>query len=261
MKLISLWTLLVLLSGVACTGAGTLRIETTPGPESTRAALREQHDVPVTDAAIPGLPAAGNPRPDTEATQPQNVFSASSLALALYEHPAQGAEEVLQTLAHDCAVWLSKEGNSVANLYDALRSLPRLASADLIVDTSDLNGDGRQDVVIEPRFLGLSVLVCLAQEGRRHACHPMPSAKALGEGTLTMGSAVLASDLTGNGVLETVITYTVQGGSGWTELLYAFQWIGDANPKVVFQATLINWAGRSIWELQTDPTAAARVTP
>jgi hypothetical protein len=39
------------------------------------------------------------------------------------------------------------------------------------------------------------------------------------------------------------ITYTLQGGSGWTELLYVYRWIGEADPAIVFHAALVNWAG------------------
>jgi Tol biopolymer transport system component len=47
-------------------------------------------------------------KPETIATDPQNVFSASSLVLADYEHPPQGAKEVMQTLARECETRLFK---------------------------------------------------------------------------------------------------------------------------------------------------------
>ena len=41
-------------------------------------------------------------------------------------------------------------------------------------------------------------------------------------------------------------------------MVYAFQWTDDADPTIVFHATLINWAGRSTWQLQADPTVPGR---
>ncbi len=246
--------LLGCLSLFACHRAFEPQAPSTPEPEATPAA---QHDTLVTQAVKGTTTPIGIPSPEAVATDPQTTFTASRLVLAAYE-PPQGAEEVVQTLARECEDWLNQEGDSAASLSAALRSLPKLDSTQLTVDTVDLNGDGRRDVLIEPQFLGLAVIGCVAREGEHHVCHPLPAPAAFGDTALTMDSGVLTPDLTGDGSPETVVTYTVQGGSGWSELVYAFQWADNTGPTIVLHATLINWAGRSTWQLQTDPGAPGR---
>jgi hypothetical protein len=124
--------------------------------------------------------------------------------------------------------------------------------------TVDLNGDDLRDVVIEPQFFGLSVLGCIAEGDRSYRCIPLPAPKAFGTHNLTMQSGMLSASLVGDGHPETVITYTVQGGSGWTELLYAFRWPELTTADLIFHAALLNWAGNSSWKIEPDPTSPER---
>jgi hypothetical protein len=162
---------------LACCGTLDLQIEAAPGAPAT---------------LTPPAPTATYPAPGQ-----QDLFSASRAALADYD-PLQDAARMVDTLSQECALWLSA-GHDPAALPDALRTLPGLASADVEVTAADLNGDGLSDVLIEPRFPGLSLLACLAREGERYACRPLPGPEAFGVQGLTMRSSVDSPDLTGDG--------------------------------------------------------------
>jgi hypothetical protein len=209
-----------------------------------------------TTAAVASSTPESKPTATSMAVSGEDAFSASRAALADYE-PVQNAASVVDTLSQECALWLSQGGDPAA-LGDALHSLPKLASAEVEVSTIDLDDDGLSDVVIEPQFFGLSVLACLGQGEERYTCQPLPDPSAFGERVYTTWSDVLASDLIGDGRPETVITYTVQGGSGWTELLYVFRWPEPGSPDWAFHAALVNWAGPSTWESEPDPTSPGR---
>ncbi len=185
------------------------------------------------------------------------AFAASEVALAAYE-PMSGADGVVQALSWEIAAWLAA-GHEPGMLADALQALPKLDVADVRVTRVDLNNDGLHDVAVEPQFLGLPVLACLAQPGSGFACHPLPDPETLGDETLSVDSAVIPADVTGDGRPETLITYAVQAASGWRERVYVFDWGEVASaPDVVFYVELHNWAGTSTWELVPDPTAPGR---
>ncbi|MGC9348999.1 MAG: hypothetical protein ACP5JG_12720, partial [Anaerolineae bacterium] len=206
----------------------------------------------IADAADPAPPTA---MPSPTAHHDAD-FAASRAALTDYE-PSQQADEVIEALVRDCANWLA-QGRDPGMLVDALRALPKLETAEVEVMTVDLNGDDLRDVVIEPQFFGLSVLGCIAEGNRSYRCIPLPAPKAFGTHNLTMQSGMLSASLVGDGHPETVITYTVQGGSGWTELLYAFRWPELTTADLIFHAALLNWAGNSSWEIEPDPTSPER---
>jgi Tol biopolymer transport system component/tetratricopeptide (TPR) repeat protein len=203
---------------------------------------------------------AADPTPPTAMPSPtahhDADFAASRAALTDYE-PGQQADEVIEALVRDCANWLAQERDP-GMLVDALRALPKLETAEVEVMTVDLNGDDLRDVMIEPQFFGLSVLGCIAEGDRSYRCIPLPAPKAFGTHNLTMQSGMLSASLVGDGHPETVITYTVQGGSGWTELLYAFRWPELTTADLIFHAALLNWAGNSSWEIEPDPTSPER---
>jgi len=185
------------------------------------------------------------------------AFAASQAALADYE-PVQNAGAVVEALARECAAWLS-ESHDPAALSDALRALPKLATAEVKVDVVDLNGDDLSDVVVEPHFIGLSVLGCLARQPGRFTCQALPATATFGiDHPPLIDSGVLSQDLIGDGRPATVVTYTVQGGGGWTELLYAFHWGEATSPDLIFHVELVNWAGRSKWRLETEPASPER---
>lgn len=198
------------------------------------------------------------PTPATpqQAADQKEPFARSEAVLADYE-PLQGVAAVVRALSQDCGAWLSA-GHDPATLSTVLNTLPKLATAGVEIHTVDLNGDGLPDVVIQPQFLGLPVLACLEQTEKTYTCHPLPAPNTLGSDLLTMQSGVVSQDLVGDGHPETVITYTVQGGSSWTELVYVFDWEEMRSPMLVFHATLVNWAGASTWELEPEPGSPGR---
>ena len=61
-----------------------------------------------------------------------------------------------------------------------------------------------------------------------------------------------ARDVTGDGQPEALVTHTFSGGSNWREHLQVLRWNG-AGFDVFFRAELVNWAGRSTWDLEPDP--------
>ena len=59
-------------------------------------------------------------------------------------------------------------------------------------------------------------------------------------------------DVTGDRRQEVLITHTVSGGSNWTEHLQVLRWNGTGF-DILFRAGLVNWVGRSTWELEPNP--------
>ena len=175
-------------------------------------------------------------------------FAAARAALDVYE-PPQSPGQAVTALAADVAEWLS-QGNDPANLVARLRTLPKLDTLQPKVTPMDLNGDGRQDVVVQTHLMGLPVVACMAQENGRFVGLALPY--SFEEALPTTDSGILVQELTGDERPEVVITYTVQGGSGWTELLYVCGWIERGGCAAIFQASLINWAGPSVWALEPD---------
>lgn len=174
-------------------------------------------------------------------------------ALDAYQ-PPHVTPEVLRALTSGIAGWLSNGGDP-SLLPGLLRTLPQLQTVQSTVDWADFNGDGLEDVVVQTGLMGLPVLAFLRQEDGQYLGLALPP--AFDDPLPTLQSGFMSSDLTGDGRPETVVTYTVSGGSSSTELLYVFRWEGT-NPTLVFRADLITWAGPSAWALEPDPTAPDR---
>lgn len=191
--------------------------------------------------------------PTSERVVPAGPLTEAYAALDAYQ-PPQATPEILRALTSGIAGWLSA-GGEPALLPGLLRTFPKLQTTRPVVDQSELNGDGLRDVVVQTQLMGLPVLVFLRQESGKYLGLSLPP--AFDDAMPTLRSGFLASDLTGDGRPETVVTYTVPGGSMSTELLYVFHW-REVSPTLVFQANLITWAGPSSWALQPDPTAPGR---
>jgi hypothetical protein len=172
-------------------------------------------------------------------------------ALDVYE-PSHDAGEVANYVAGSIAAWLS-QGHDPASLAALLRTLPKLDAACPEVTLIDLNGDGRQDVVVQTELLGFPVIACVALEDGRFGGQSLDTVFSK-ESPPIVDSGFLVRELTGDMQPETIVTYTLQGGSGWTELLSVFRWDEFGMPHIVFYAELVNWAGSSVWTLQPDPT-------
>jgi len=67
--------------------------------------------------------------------------------------------------------------------------------------------------------------------------------------------AVESQDLTGDGMLELVVTYALSGGSGYQDYVQVFRRTGEGF-VLLFRADLLNWAGESHYTLEPDPTQA-----
>ncbi|HDQ70817.1 MAG TPA: hypothetical protein ENN19_01835 [Chloroflexi bacterium] len=180
-------------------------------------------------------------------------FAAAHAALDVYEAPQVSLGAAL-ALASDAAKWLNH--NRVDGLADVLRELPKLDEAGPNVTSVDLNGDDLPDVVIQTRLMGLPVVACISQTSGRFTGQVLPF--GFSEPTPTMDSGVLVDDLTGDARPETIVTYTLSGASGWTELLYVFRCGDEGACPLAFRADLINWAGPSVWNLEPDPIQPGR---
>lgn len=188
-----------------------------------------------------------------EAGTPAEPLAEAYAALDAYQ-PPYANPEVLHALTSGIGGWLSGGGDS-SLLPGLLRTFPKLQTTRPAVDRIDLNGDGAEDVVVQTDLMGLPVLAFLRQEEGKYLGLTLPP--MFDEPLPTLQSGFLASDLTGDGRPETVVTYTVPGGSMSTELLYVFQW-REMSPTLAFRADLITWAGPSSWALEPDPTAPGR---
>ncbi|MBC7226507.1 MAG: tetratricopeptide repeat protein [Thermoflexales bacterium] len=188
-----------------------------------------------------------------EARAPAGPLAGAYAALDAYQPPLV-TPEILQALTSGIGGWLSGGGDP-ALLPGLLRTFPKLQATHPAVDQADLNGDGTEDVVVQTDLMGLPVLTFLRRAEGRYLGLTLPP--MFDEPLPTLRSGFLSSDLTGDGRPETVVTYTVPGGSMSTELLYVFHW-SEMSPTLVFRADLITWAGPSPWALEPDPTAPGR---
>lgn len=198
-------------------------------------------------------PVSPIPSPTSEGTAPAGPLAAACAALDAYQ-PPQATPEILRPLTSGIAGWLSSR-NDPSFLPGLLRTFPKLQTTQPAVSRADLNGDGLEDVVVQTQLMGLPVLVFLRQEDGQYVGLTLP--ETFDEPLPTLQSGVLSGDLTGAGGPETVVTYTVPGGSMSTERLYVFHW-REVSPALAFRADLITWAGPSAWALQPDPTAPGR---
>ncbi len=191
--------------------------------------------------------------PTSEGAVLAGLLRKAYIALDSYQ-PPYATPEILQALTSGIAGWLSSS-NDPSLLPGLLRTFPKLQTVQPTVDPADLNGDGMEDVLVQTQLMGLPVMAFLRQKDGRHLGLTLPP--MFDEPLPTFGSGFLSRDLTGDGRPETVITYTVSGGSMSTELLYVFHW-REMSPTLVFRADLVTWAGPSSWVLQPDPTAPGR---
>jgi tetratricopeptide (TPR) repeat protein len=182
-------------------------------------------------------------------------FAYARAALDVYE-PPHDAGDIAFRVAGDVARWLS-QGNDPADLAARLRTLPKLDAAQPEVTLTDLNGDDWQDVVVQTGLFGFPVIACMALESGRFGGQAL-SLPAFMESPPIVDRGFLVQELTGDVQPETVVTYTLQGGSGWTELFGVFRWDEFGMPRTVFCAELVNWAGASSWALEPDLTQVGR---
>lgn len=200
-----------------------------------------------------GGPVSPTLSPTSEGAVPAGPLADAYAALDAYQ-PPEATPEILQTLTSGIAGWLSSS-NDPSLLPGLLRTFPKLQTTRPAVDQADLNGDGLEDVVVQTQLMGLPVMAFLRQEDGRYLGLTLPA--TFDEPLPTLQSGFMSSNLTGDGQPETVVTYTVPGGSQSTELLYVFRW-REVSPTLAFRADLITWAGPSAWTLQLDPTAPGR---
>ena len=187
----------------------------------------------------------------------KEAFAATQAALADH-HWDEDPQEEVEALTEECAAWLSA-GHSPETLRKALYLVHTGWRRQIKVDSIDLNGDGLTDVVIEPHAPGVPVVACLAQEEEDYVCRTVPELTVPGPVMgISHSESVVSDDLTGDSRPETVITYYLPGASGWTELLFIFRWVERTSPDVVFRAALVNWAGPSTWQVESDPAVAGR---
>jgi len=207
--------------------------------------------------ACPSHPSATpTARPLSLAAQ-KEAFAATEAALADH-HRDEDPRRVVEALSEDSAAWLSA-GHSPETLRSALYLVHTGWRRQIRVDSIDLNGDGLPDVVVEPQVPGVPVLACLAQEEEDYVCRTVPELTIPGPVMgISHSESLVSDDLTGDGRPETVITYYVPGASGWTELIYIFSWVERTSPDVVFRAALVNWAGPSTWQFESDPAVPGR---
>lgn len=127
--------------------------------------------------------------------------------------------------------------------------LPVLELPLLLPQTIDT--DAQADfVLLAPGLYGYPALAFLSTLD--YEAVPLPAADSETEpefGPAAWASQVRSGDVTADGRAETLLVYTQPGGSGYTERLRIFQW-SDASPKLIFQATLINWAGPATWMIE-----------
>ncbi|MFP4346423.1 MAG: hypothetical protein ACLFU8_17190 [Anaerolineales bacterium] len=179
---------------------------------------------------------------------PPGPFPETWRALAAYEPPADPTG-VTAALIEEVEAWLAA-GNDPGELAALLRTLPKLEQIEVEVQEPDLDGDGREDIVITTELLGLPVVAFITEETGGVRGHVLPA--DFGEPLPSWVEELRPEDLTGEGAPETLLSYYVQGGSGWTTLLYVYRWETGA-PELIFHAELRTWAGPATWSLAPDP--------
>ena len=207
---------------------------------------------PTTPAALPTQPAM--------TPAPAGDLSATRAAMAAYQPPAD-AGPLVSALIGEVTAWLERS-NDLAALQLALDDAATLNQGPVTVTSKDLTGDHLPEVVVQIPVTGLPLLVFVDQAGA-YASYALPpnyarthtDAWPVGPGVTAWGvpqPSLELADLTGDGLPEILVTYLFPGGSGFRLEPMIFQW-QPAGFRLIFAASLVNWAGEAGLALAADP--------
>ncbi len=184
----------------------------------------------------------------------QGPFAITLATLAVSENPGQWSRDATSALQRDMEAWL-EAGNDPAGLREALSIVPLIDPATVEVNSTDLDGDGRNEVVL--RGLWGNPLFTICKSGSFGTnCSTLLSFWFPEEWTI-VGSALIPQELNGVGGRELIITTTIMASEGARiEDMEVFSLDDDGDPfQQIFMASLEDWAGPARWKLEPDPTA------
>jgi hypothetical protein len=207
------------------------------------------------------------PSPTTGPTTPSSGgpdLAGLRAVLQGYRNPGENVAQVVAAVQDAVSAFLSAAPQPLTQatadtLADQIRAiLPVPTAQQPVAAISDVDGDTRPDLLLALRFMyGFPVFAFLGGENYRGV--PLPAdydQDALRDFHIANAwpGGVEARDVTGDGNLEVVATYELPGGSGSTQRVYVFCWVGETKAfDRIFQATLVSWAGSSTWEMRTGP--------
>lgn len=216
----------------------TMRETPMPEPSLTPTARASEDPFP---RAAAWFEAGGYEHPtDEQMTQYVEVFSADAIAyLESVINPALPLEEQQAALAQMAA------------------DLPSHSRESGQVVPVDLDEAAQAELFIVPKLNGGPLLYVRHVDGNWQSL-PVPvvppkASQPVDNAVNIWPATAEARDVTGDGQPEALVTHTFSGGSNWREHLQVLRWNG-AGFDVLFRAELVNWAGRSTWELKPSPT-------
>jgi hypothetical protein len=205
----------------------------------------------------PGPQESSSPEPATADAELDKLKT----ALSGYQNPGDGLENVVAVARESVSSWLSAAPQPLTQatadtLVERLRAmLPENGFTAPVATAADVDGDGKLDLLLAMQNMyGFPALAFLGGDRYRTIALPVD----YDQGTLrdfhvpaAWPDGVQAKDVTGDGRLEAVVTYRLPGGSADTTRVYTFRWMPDKKAfDLIFQATLVNWAVESTWELR-----------
>jgi hypothetical protein len=218
-------------------------------------------------AATTTSTASQAPAPSTPtASARDDPLAGAREALAAYQ-PVADARPVVDALLEGVAAWL-EAGGDAGDLADALGPVPGGAEpAAAQVWEVDLTGDDRPDTALYIPVMGLPLFVfTTGADASQVSGHILPEDLGsiqtdfpLEQTEWAAGRpAVEILDLTGDGPPEVLFTTLGAGASSVHLFPRFYQWHAGGF-RLIFAATLVDWAGRSQLDLEPDSLAEGAV--
>jgi hypothetical protein len=196
---------------------------------------------------------------------PERPFSRTNAWFTAFgdEYPsAEQMEQLVDAVSADVVAYLEKAitptlslENQRATLAQMAADLPSHSRENGQVISVDLDEAAQAELFIAPKLNGGPLLYARYADGNWQSL-PVPAAPP-GSNSLVDNSVNLwpvsaeTRDMTGDGRPEALVTHAFSGGSNWREHVQVLHW-NDDSFDVLFRAELVNWAGRSTWELEPN---------
>lgn len=263
----------VVLVGLATGCVSAPETPTQPPPPTLAVAT----GIPVTPRASATQPPQSAAPTATVQTLPtpentKEIFAHAGELLAAYKPPESDPGELYDALATDAGRFLMATANpdvslegqpALAQLQDALKAVPNLpenASPRVTAIHIDDDQGGSRDLALIA-MQGVMGLPIIAVERLGGSYENLPAVTehtfATADDRYFYPAQLDTRDVTGDGTKELVYTYEFPGGSGATTDLTIGRWIEDDKTwRTLFQANLIDWAGKSDYQLETSADAS-----
>lgn len=234
-------------------------VPVTPRPNYTRTA----------QAALPTATVETKPTPEDITT----LLAPVADAFAEYQPPESDPRALYDVLAQSIGDFLTVTSNgdvslegqpALAQLQDALAEIPNLPEGTQVqaaaIHTGEDQGGSRDLVFVAmTRVMGLPV-IALERLGASYTPLAPIAFKDISQAEARnfFPAQVSTQDVTGDGQRELLYVMEYPGASGVTKELTIARWENDEQePRNLFHAALIDWAGESEYQFETTADAAS----